>query len=135
MRVDFLGTQGQPVVFEAGVRDRPATHTRSECLLSRTWLWTALAFCLQALQSHPQVALAFRGCGLANLRGVVEREARRALDIVVPPIPEGAVRADDDLLAASRELSGDELLFVVLLERGAELVDQVRGRDRQGLDV
>jgi len=71
----------------------------------------------------------------ANLSGVVEREARRALDIVVAPVTQRAVGADNDLLAASGELNRDELLLVVLLERGTQLVHQAGVGERQGLDV
>lgn len=45
------------------------------------------------------------------------------------------MRADDDRLTAPGELDCGELLLVVLLERRAELVHQVRARDGQGFDV
>ncbi len=77
--------------------------------------------------------VALDGAGL--LCAVVEGEADGALDIVVPAAAQGAVRADNDGLAAPGELDRRELLLVVFLEGRAQLVDQVRGRAGQGFDV
>lgn len=66
---------------------------------------------------------------------MVEGEARRALDVVVPAVAEKAVRADDDLLGASRQLDRDELLLVVLLEGGLKLGDDVGLVYGEGLDI
>lgn len=66
---------------------------------------------------------------------MVELETRRALHVVVPPVAEGVVRADDDGLAAPGQLRRDELLFVVFLKRGAKLLDEVRVGDGEGFDV
>lgn len=77
--------------------------------------------------------MALRAAGL--LCGVVEAEAAGALDIVVPSVSERRMRADDDLLAASRQLDRRELLLVVLLERGTELGDQAGVGRGQRLDV
>ena len=65
--------------------------------------------------------------GASLLCAVVEGEADGALDIVVSTAAQGAVRADDDGLAAPGELDRRELLLVVLLEGRAQLVDQIRG--------
>lgn len=83
---------------------------------------------LAALQN-----VALRAAGL--LCGVVEAEAAGALDIVVPSVSERRMRADDDLLAASRQLDRRELLLVVLLERGTELGDQAGVGRGQRFDV
>lgn len=53
---------------------------------------------------HEIGVLAFQGVALhaaGLLRGMVELEARRVLDIVVPSVSEGVVGADNDSLAAS----------------------------------
>ena len=70
-----------------------------------------------------------------NLCEVVEGEARRALDVVVPPAAQGAVRADDHLLAAAGQLDRDELLLVVPLEGGLELFDDLGLVDGEGFDI
>lgn len=45
------------------------------------------------------------------------------------------MRADDDLLGATGQLHGDELLLVVPLERGLELGDDVGLVDGECLDI
>ena len=70
-----------------------------------------------------------------NLGSMIERKARRAVDVVVSSIAEGAVGADDDLLAASRELHGDKLFLIVLLECRPKFLNERRGRYGQSLDV
>lgn len=62
-------------------------------------------------------------------------EARGAFDIEVTTAAERAVRADNDRLGATWELSGRELLLVVFLERGSELGNKTRVGDGQSLDV
>ena len=66
---------------------------------------------------------------------MVEGEARRALDIVVPAVAQGAVGADDDLLGAARQLDGDELLLIIPLEGGLELFDDLGLVDGEGFDI
>ena len=66
---------------------------------------------------------------------MVVGEARGALDVVIAVIAQGTVRADDDRLAATGKLHRRKLFLVVLLERRAELVQQIRGRASEGLDV
>jgi hypothetical protein len=70
-----------------------------------------------------------------NLRCVVEGKARGALDIIVSAVPQGAMRADDDLLAATWKLCRDKLLLVVLFEGRRELGYDTRVVDGQGLDI
>lgn len=69
------------------------------------------------------------------LGGMVELEAGGALNIVVPVISQRVVRADNDRLAASRQLGCDELLLVVFLEGWSELFHEAGFGDSQGLDV
>lgn len=60
-------------------------------------------------------------------------EIKRALrvDVVVPPVAKRVVLADEHLGAAAWELGCGELLLVVLLKRGRELVlDRVVAEDR-----
>ena len=45
------------------------------------------------------------------------------------------MRADDDLLAAARQLDRDELLLVVPLEGGPELLDDLGLVDGEGFDI
>ena len=90
---------------------------------------------------------------------MVEVEAGRALDVVVPPVTEGIMGADDDLhlvgvrkhdgylaqsgkyspeahiLAAAWQLDRSKLLLVVLLERWTEAGNNLGGRYRESLDV
>jgi len=66
---------------------------------------------------------------------MVEFEAGGALDVVVPAVSQRVVRADDDRLAASRQLGCDELLLVVFLEGRPELLDEAGLGDGKGLDV
>lgn len=66
---------------------------------------------------------------------MVVGEARGALNIVVAAVFQGAVGADDNGLATAGKLHRRKLFLVVLLERRAELVQQVRGRASEGLDV
>lgn len=68
--------------------------------------------------------LALRYIALYRTRllcGVVEVEGALCLDVVVSPVAERVVGADQNLGAAARELCGDELLFVVLLVCGCKL--------------
>lgn len=53
-------------------------------------------------------------------RSVVKVKAALGLDIVVAPIAQRVVGADNDLCGAAGELRGRVLVFVVLLERGPE---------------
>jgi hypothetical protein len=69
------------------------------------------------------------------LRGMVELEAGRALDVVVPSVSQRVVRADYDRLATSRQLGCDELLLVVFLEGRAKFLHEAGFGDGQGLDV
>ena len=66
---------------------------------------------------------------------MVVGEARGAFDVVVTAVFEGAVGANNNGLAAAGKLHRRNLLLVVLLERRAELVQQIRGRASEGLDV
>lgn len=85
---------------------------------------------------------------------MVEGETGGALNIVISPISERVVGADNDLsqysahkvhrdtgsgathgLAATRQLHRNKLLLVVLFEGGREVGDNVGGRDGEGLDV
>ena len=66
---------------------------------------------------------------------MIKLEARRALDIEVAAVTEGAVCADNNLLAAAGELDRRELFLVVFLECRAQLFDQTRLVEGQGLDI
>ncbi len=90
----------------------------------------ALLHCIR-LGSLQDVAL--HSAGL--LRGMIERETRRALDVVVPVAAERVVGADNDLLATARQLDRHALVLVVLSEGRRELRHEVRGRDCQGFDI
>lgn len=69
------------------------------------------------------------------LRDRIERERAPALDIVVSPVSERVVRADQDILPTTGQLDAGQLLLVVLLERWASLLEQGRVVFRQGFDV
>lgn len=64
-------------------------------------------------------------CARSCLRHRVELERGRGAHVEVPAVAQRVVRAHDDRLARSWELDSRELLLVVLLERGAEGLDDV----------
>lgn len=69
------------------------------------------------------------------LRSMIELEAGGALDVVVPAVSQRVVRADNDWLAASRQLGCGELLLVVFLEGGSKFLHEAGFGDGEGLDV
>lgn len=66
---------------------------------------------------------------------MVEGEAGGALNIEITTTAEGALRAYDDRLAATRQLDRDKLVFVVFLGDGTQFGDQLGLVEGQGLDV
>jgi hypothetical protein len=75
----------------------------------------------------------FQGCPYP--RSVIKLEARRALNIEVPAGAQRAVCADNHLLAAAGKLDRGELLLVVLLKRGTQLLDQARLMEGKSFDI
>lgn len=69
------------------------------------------------------------------LRSMIKLEAGRVCNIIVPPVPERIVWADNDGLAAAGQLHRGELLFIILLKRGAQLLYDAWLGYRDGLDV
>lgn len=120
-QVDAVGCFGEEVcgILTQALECRFAVVSISSVILVLESSHSLHQICLLALEH-----MALHSTGLLCL--MVECKAGRALDIVVSAVSQGAVRADDDLLTASRKLHGMELLLVVLLECGAEVAD-VRG--------
>lgn len=71
----------------------------------------------------------------AYLCDMIKRKRALTLDIIVPPIFELVVCADNDLPTPSRQLHGRQLLLVVFLEGGNEGLDEIGLFGGEGFDV
>jgi hypothetical protein len=66
---------------------------------------------------------------------MVKLETGRVYNIVVPPVAERIVRADNDGFAATGQLHRGKLLFVILLKRRAQLLYDTGFGYREGFDI